>query len=87
MGFSDCILKCLNLDNMSFSSSYRVTIIGEKGAYIEGVLKIVDVKKEVIIVSVKGGKLNIYGNDLKLKSYCENDLAILGKVTKIELQN
>ncbi len=87
MGFSDCILKCLNLDGLSVSSGYRVTIVGERGAYVEGVIKIVDVKDEVIIVAVKNGKLNIFGSGLKLKSYCEKDLAILGKVIKIEVQN
>lgn len=87
MGFSDCILKCLNLDATSFSSSYRVTIIGEKGVYVEGALKIIDVKNQVVIVAVKNGKLSVFGNDLKLKSYCENDLAILGKVQKVEFEN
>ena len=87
MGFSDCILKCLNLDGLSFSSGYRVTLVAEKGVYIEGVLKIIDVKDGVIILAVKNGKLNIFGSNLKLKSYCDKDLAVLGKVTKIEVQN
>ncbi len=87
MGFSDCILKCLNLDGLSFSSGYRVTLVGEKGVYVEGVLKIIDVKDEVIILAVKDGKLYIFGNGLKLKSYYDKDLAIIGKVLKIEVQN
>ncbi len=87
MGFSDCILKCLNLDNMSFLDSYRVTIVGERGVYIEGILKIIDVKDDRIILSVKKGKLNVFGSSLKLKSYYEKDIAIIGKVIKIELEN
>ncbi len=87
MGLSDCILKCLNLDDLSLLPTYRATVIGDKGAYIEGVLKIIDVKNEVVTVAVKKGKLNIFGNGLKLKSYLENDLTIIGKVLKIEFEN
>ena len=84
MGFGNCILKCLNLEDSNLLLDYKMSLFGDKGGYIEGVLNILDIKNDIIAVKIKNAKLNIYGDNLKVKSYFEKDLSILGKITKVE---
>ena len=81
MGFSDNIFK---ITGGICPCSYRITVCGRSGVYIEGVLKIVDIGDKQIVVSVKGNRLKIIGENLKISSYFERDISILGEIIKIE---
>jgi hypothetical protein len=48
------------------------------------VKKILNLKPNVVVVSVKGGAIAVYGEGLFLGSYVERDLTIKGKVEKMD---
>lgn len=83
MGLSENILKTLGLIESSVPCSYRVTLCGGMGVYIEGAEKIIDVNKEKIIFLVKGGKIIIEGSNLRLKSFVGKDSAVTGEILKV----
>lgn len=83
MGFSESINGFLRLCNLG-DCPYRITVLGSGGVYVEGVLKICDVKPDLIILILKGGKVIFSGKNLSLSSYVEKDISISGKVEKIE---
>lgn len=82
MGLSDSINSFLGLCNMG-ACPYRITILGSLGVYIEGALKICDLKSNEIAVSLKGVKLIVQGENLTITSFIDKDLTINGKVEKI----
>ena len=83
MGFSNNIFNAMGV---ICPSSYRITICGNNGIYLEGVNRILDIQDKTIIVLVKNGKITITGNKLKITSFYESDLSIKGEVLKIEKQ-
>ena len=85
MGFSESIKDFLRLCNLG-DCPYRITVLGSGGVYVEGVIKICDVKPDVIILNLKGEKVVFHGKNLSLSSYVEKDISISGKVEKIEWQ-
>lgn len=82
MSFLDNILK--NFQNCNFVGGYRATILGDSGVYVEGVVKIVDVKENEIILSIKNGTLLLKGKNLKVRSFYGGDICILGEITAYE---
>ena len=86
MGFSESIREFLRLCNLG-DCPYRITILGSGGVYVEGVIKICDVKVDCISLLLKNKKAVFYGKNLTLSSYVEKDICISGMVEKIEWQN
>ena len=82
MGLSDSINSFLGLCNMG-ACPYRITVLGSLGVYIEGALKICDLKPNEIIILLKGIKLVIQGENLSISSFIDKDLTVNGKVEKI----
>lgn len=80
MGFSDNIF---NFTGGLCPSSFRITVCGDNGVYVEGAIKIMDIKPQIVIIKVKNGKIVIKGNNLKLKSYFQSDLSIIGEIKEI----
>ena len=66
--------------------TYRVTVLGGKGVYVEGVERICELKPSCVSVLVKGGKIVFSGKNLSLGSYVDRDLCVCGLVEKIEWQ-
>ncbi len=81
MGFSDNIFK---FTGGLCPSNYRITVCGDSGVYVEGVNKIIDIQNNIVIIELKNGKIIIKGKNLKIKSYFQSDLSILGEITSIE---
>ncbi len=81
MGFSDNIFL---ITGGICPPSYRVSILGSAGVYVEGVLKILDINSDFILLRVKDCKLKFFGEGLKINSYFDRDISILGNVVKIE---
>lgn len=63
---------------------YRVLIIGEDVGYFEGVLGIKSFAPDQIALFIKKGELIVKGENLYVKSFCEGDLAISGKILSVE---
>ncbi len=83
MGFYENICKILNGTGVAVPS-YRITLISNCGAYIEGALKVLDVKSTEVVILAKQCKIIISGKNLTLGSYSEKDATVLGDVLKIE---
>ncbi len=81
MGFSDNIFR---ITGGICPPTYRVSILGNAGVYVEGVLKILDINSEFILLRVKDYKLKFFGDGLKINSYFDRDISILGSVIKME---
>lgn len=83
MGFYESICKIINGTGVA-TSSHRITLISNCGAYIEGALKILDVNSKEVVIAVKEGKIVVSGKNLSLGSYSEKDATVLGEILKIE---
>ncbi|MBO5851835.1 MAG: YabP/YqfC family sporulation protein [Clostridia bacterium] len=83
MGFYESICKILN-GTPTMPSSYRITIISNYGAYIEGAVRVLDVNSKEVLIEVKQGKIVIGGKNLSLGSYSEKDATVLGEILKVE---
>ena len=82
MGFKENINDFFGLCNLG-ACPYRITALGESGAYVEGVLRVLEVSREQIALELKGAKVKILGAGLVIGHYCERDLTIKGRVEKI----
>ncbi|MBO5926836.1 MAG: YabP/YqfC family sporulation protein [Clostridia bacterium] len=81
MGFSDSIFK---FTGGICPPTYRITVCGASGIYIEGVIKIVDIKDNIIVLKLNGAILKISGEKLKITSYVEKDISISGDVLEFK---
>ena len=68
----------------SVKPSFKAVILGSYGGYFEGVTAICRYTAEEISLSFKKGGVVINGENLYIKKYCEGDVAICGKINKIE---
>ena len=81
MGFIEEITGCFDAE---LSPAFRVVMFGEKAAYLEGVKAIKSYSAEKIEITVKNGELKITGEELFVKKYCAGDMAICGKIKRLE---
>ncbi len=56
------------------------------GAYFQGVEKIVDISSQKVVLKTKKGEILVEGKNLKLSSYFDKDLSIIGSVSKVEVK-
>lgn len=84
MSFIEDIKKVLNVDEKISPSVYRAVIFGDSGAYFENVLGIACFCPEKIELFIKRGCIRICGENLSIKKLFGQDVAILGKINKIE---
>ena len=85
MGFRESINGFLRLCNLG-DSPYRMTVLGNSAVFIEGVIKICDITPCKIIFQVKDKKLIFHGENLTVCSFVEKDIAVSGKIERIEWQ-
>ncbi|MBO4251319.1 MAG: YabP/YqfC family sporulation protein [Clostridia bacterium] len=64
--------------------AYKVMLIGESAAYIEGVKAIKSYSQGQIELFMKKGEMKITGEGLFIKKYCAGDLAVCGKIKALE---
>ena len=84
MSFIEEIKKVLDIDEKLSPSVYRAIIFGDSGAYFENVLGIACFCPDTIELCIKRGCIRICGENLKIKKLFGQDVAIMGKITKIE---
>ena len=83
MGLSENIFNALGALEPCVPCTYKITLCGTLGAYIEGAQKIIDVNEEKVIFLVKNGKIVIEGKKLKLTSFVLGDASIKGEILKV----
>ena len=82
MGFKENINDFFSICNVG-GCPFRITVLGDLGVYVEGVVRVLDVNALEITIEVKGAKLVFSGKGLTISSYCEKDLTIKGGIEKI----
>lgn len=84
MGLIENIFESLGLQDLVCEKDSRITLIGKTACYIEGVKSIKSYSNEEVFLRLKDGEFIITGEELFIKKYCEGDIAICGKIVKIE---
>ena len=82
MSFLEEIKNALGIDLSA--EAYRITVLGEKGAYFENVKCIKYYGEKEVALLLHKGELLVKGENLIIKKYCAGDVAVCGKITAIE---
>lgn len=83
MSFIDNITQIMGVGEVN-PQAYRVVIYGESGCYLEGVKSLVDFSSERVEIALKGCRLTVKGEGLKIAKYYGKDMVILGKISAVE---
>jgi hypothetical protein len=73
-----------NTDGASFT---RCTFIPKGGGYFEGVKSVGDFSPERIIVHFPRETVEIEGQNLSIKKYCDGDLQLAGQIFAIKVEH
>ena len=84
MNFLDNILESLGLTSFSESSEKKAVILGDSAVYFTGVTSIYAYDEESVSLCQKKRKISVLGKNLYLKKFCEGDVVVCGKISKIE---
>ncbi len=66
-------------------SKYNVVMTGGDLVYIEGHKGIIKMQPDIITVKVRGGLLQVKGEDLFLKELTKNTICVQGKLFGVEV--
>lgn len=83
MTFLEDALSLLGLKQELTPYPYRITLFGKCGGIIEGVKAITLYSETRIEISVKTASLVIVGDNLKIKTYDQSEVVIVGKITGV----
>ena len=65
-------------------NSFNIVNVAGKLLYLEGHSGLQELSKEMIVVKIKGGCVQICGQQLLLSELSENTIKIVGKICKVE---
>lgn len=82
MSFIDEITRVLGGEETS--PAFRVMLLGESAAYVEGVRAIKSYSQDKIELFIRKGEIKLTGEELVVKKFCAGDLAVCGKIKSIE---
>lgn len=85
MAFLSEIGKVFGLPVEEVFGNFHV-VLGENAVYIEGVKKVLSLKKECICLQLKGEKIEICGNNLKIAELSDNTVSICGEISSLTRQ-
>lgn len=83
MSFIDIIKENFN-NEQGMDCKFRAILFGDSGGYFECVKCIEQYSSEQIAFRVKNQTVVVRGTGLYIKSYCEGDLVICGKINVVE---
>lgn len=66
------------------SNSFNIVNVAGKLLYLEGHLGLQELSKEMVVLKIKGGFVQICGQQLVLEELSENTVKISGKICKVE---
>lgn len=82
MSFIDEVLSVFGGE--SVSPAFRVMLLGDGAAYVEGIKSIKSYSQDKIEIFIGKGEITVKGEGLFIKKYCAGDLAVCGKIKSIE---
>ncbi len=63
---------------------FKATFFGDSAVYFENIRGIISYTAEEINLALKKGGIRLNGQGLYVKKYCMGDVAVCGKITKME---
>lgn len=87
MALGDGILDCLGLGNELALCPFKITVYGEKGVLICGIKKLIKICNDELSFFTTNKKISISGENLKITSYGEKEVAVTGKIYNINVEN
>lgn len=84
MGFIDSILDNIALPFEGDALKNKIVLVGDSAGYFDSVSSIVYFSETEVCLAVKKGKIVVFGSGLYIKKFCEGDVVLCGKITKIE---
>lgn len=84
MSFIEEFVRRMKEDGFPFPPEYRWYVYGDYAVYIENASGIIEYTQDKIGVALKKAELTVKGQNLYVKSFCEGDLVICGKIVSVE---
>lgn len=69
----------------SIDGTPLITIVGKTDIYIENFKSIVEYNNDILKMLTRTGVITIYGKNLEIKYYDNEEIAVRGKLEKVEL--
>ena len=83
MGFYNDLKEELIAQGYPFPPKYRVLLLGDNAGYFEKITGILEFSDQKIVLSIKKHTITILGSGLYIKSFCEGDVVVLGKISSV----
>ena len=84
MSFFDSIINNFDEDSFVAEANFKAMLFGDTAGYFENVKAIKSFSQTEIVLRLKSGGIIITGENLYIKKYCEGDIAVCGKILKLE---
>lgn len=84
MSFIEEIVNCLG-GALPKEPPFRAMFFGDSAVYLENVCQIISYTSEKIVLAVKKGTIELYGQNMFIKKYALGDVSVCGKITKMEM--
>lgn len=81
----DGLLENFGLTGEITPCKFRYTVCSGRGGIFEGVKRIENFTKEEVLLVVGGGIMTVKGENLAIKKYGENEVALTGRITGVSL--
>ncbi len=81
----DGLLERFGLTDEITPCKFRYTVCAGRGGIFEGVKRIENFTGEEVILIVGNGIMTVKGKNLAIKKYGENEVALTGRITGVNL--
>ena len=80
LGFEDNILECFGGLFVAPEPLFKAVMLGDKAVYLQGVKGLKSFASDCIVLFLKKGEVQVFGENLYIKKYCAGDVAVCGKI-------
>ena len=85
MGIAETIADTLEISDEILFEIPKITIIGDTKVRVENYTALLEYKKEDIKLKYKSGVIEICGENFEIKSICEENIVVSGKISMVRL--
>ncbi len=83
-GFIKEITKVMGLEVAATKNLYKYVNLGGKGLYVQGYKDILSLEKNLIVLKLKRGELEIKGKNLNIKDINISTMVVSGKIEEVK---
>ena len=78
------IINACQLPKDVLEGAFIISMTGNQEIIIENIKSIINFQSDIIILQCKKNRVQIVGNNLKIESYSNEEIKILGLITEIK---